>query len=138
MRHPIAAALALTVLVLGGCGGDDETSTSTTADPNAVPGVGEARACLSEAGFEVEGAVSSPVDENSPEAEVIFTDGTHQGFVAFYSDSEAAEGAEATIRTNIEISNGVVERQGAVTVYWTTPPGRESGEAAAECAFGSG
>jgi hypothetical protein len=135
MRRPIAGTLALLVL-LAGCGGDDSTSTDTTVESGVLASakVEKARACLQEQGFQIAGGVSDPVNEDSPDAELIVNVGQDQVFVAYYRDSEAAAGAESRVRANIG-PEGFVEREGAVTVIWGTKPDAADREAVARCAF---
>jgi hypothetical protein len=135
MRRPIAGTLALLVL-LGGCGGGDDTTSTESAGSDALASarVEEARACLAKAGFEVVGGVSDPVADNAPDAELVLSVGNDQVFVAFYRDSETAAEGEERVRETIG-STGLIDREGSVTVIWGTKPDAGDRVAVAGCAF---
>ena len=58
-----------------------------------------------------------------------------QVFIAFYRDSAEAARREPEIRRNAEDFNGVVTRQGSVTIVWSKPPSPDDEGIIEGCAY---
>ena len=132
MRRALAASL--TVVLLGGCGDEDRPSASDSPDLGSSKAE-QARACLTEQGFEVQGGRSSPTDRDAPDVELTLSLDGQPVFIAFYATSGEAARKESEVRKSAADFGGSVERRDSVTIVWPPPPATPARETVEQCAF---
>lgn len=136
MRRSAATGVAVCLLLLTGCGGDDEpsdaasgtqtaTATATATSPDAAsdsrtgprapaggpaqraPGpVDAVRECLARQGYRATGGVRPPGTANAPEYEILVAGPRGSAFIAFYGSLAAAKRFEGRVRRNAERFDG--------------------------------
>ena len=136
--------LALAALPAG-CGGDDDVAAdagaattptataprrprpTTTARAGPAPPTERDRisACLTQAGYRLQGGAPQTSDTESPDYQIIFSGPRGGGYIGFYRNASRAKRVAMQLRKNAQRTSGAaVERHGAINIVWVDLPDR--------------
>lgn len=145
------APVLLAVLVLAGCGGNDDagddgtnaaTATSTAPAPTTTTPrtpVSSARdrisSCLTGLGYRLTGGASQNAsDPDSADYQIVMDSPRGGGYIGFYKNAARAARVLRQLRKNAtKFAGAAVERHGAVNIVWVDMPDKAARTDARAC-----
>ena len=140
-------AVLLGVLVLAGCGGDDDgdtdradttTTAVTTAPAPRTPALTERdriSTCLTGLGYKLTGgAAQNAGDPDSPDYQIVMDGPRGGGYIGFYKNTSRAERVVKQLKKNAtRFTGAAAERHGAVNIVWVDLPDKAARQSVRAC-----